>query len=600
MVAVIQPLASTLRVLEWDDLPASVRAISDNFNPLADGILMLHQRQVAALRASIIAIPKGRRTGITFGTMLNKTLVAAARKSAGGDNVFYIGDTKEKGLEAIGYCAKFARVIARAQGEGVSGVEEFLFEDQDENGRTKHITAYRIRFSSGFQVCALSSRPANIRGLQGHVVIDEAAFHPDVQGVLDAATALLIWGGQITIISSHNGKHNPFAQLCRDIEAGRYGADAVVVTVTFDDAVANGLYERVCFMKGTTPTDAGKKEWYTKIRSAYGVRRAAMREELDAIPRDGNGVCLPGVWIEKAMAEERPVLRLALDDDFVRRGEDERKSIVADWITRHVDPALRMVNPRLQTVFAQDFARHRDFSVFGVGQVEGNLRRRVPFIIEMHNVPARQQEQIIWYVIDRLPRQCGGAMDATGSGETLAEYTADRYGHGQVHQIKLNRTWYGTWMPRLIQAFEDGTIDLPRDDNVSADLRSIEDVEGIPMVVKLRRKDLKDPELSRHGDAAVMLALLWYASLNMAAPIEYTPVPRQTSRWDALPDDGEEDGTWTGGGAWRQALRISGPLRRYLGVAATLTLARAKIAVVNVYKRVPAPFRPARIAASWV
>ena len=89
-----QTLASTLRVLEWDDLPASVRAISDSFNPLADGILMLHQRQVAALKASIIAIPKGRRTGITFGTMLNKTLVAAARKSAGGDNVYYIGDTK--------------------------------------------------------------------------------------------------------------------------------------------------------------------------------------------------------------------------------------------------------------------------------------------------------------------------------------------------------------------------------------------------------------------------------------------------------------------------------------------------------------------------
>ena len=101
----------------------------------------------------------------------------------------------------------------QARGQGVSGVEEFLFEDQDDDGKTRHITAYRIRFASGFQVCALSSRPANIRGLQGHVVIDEAAFHPDVQGVLDAAAALLIWGGQITVISSHNGKNYPFAQF---------------------------------------------------------------------------------------------------------------------------------------------------------------------------------------------------------------------------------------------------------------------------------------------------------------------------------------------------------------------------------------------------
>ena len=292
MASVVQPLASTLRVLEWDDLPASVRTIADSFNPLDDGVLMLHQRQAAALKASIIAIPKGRRTGITFGTMLNKTLVAASRKSAGGDNIFYIGDTKEKGLEAIGYCAKFARIIAMAQGQGSSGVEEFLFEDQDENGKTRHINAYRIRFASGFQVCALSSRPANIRGLQGHVVIDEAAFHPDVQGVLDAATALLIWGGQITVISSHNGKKNPFNQFCTDIESGRYGADAAVMTVTFDDAVANGLFERVCLMKGTTPTAEAKQTWYAKIRNGYGVRKSAMREELDAIPRDGSGVSL--------------------------------------------------------------------------------------------------------------------------------------------------------------------------------------------------------------------------------------------------------------------------------------------------------------------
>ena len=112
----IKSLASTVRTLEWDDLPASVRSIPEGFNPLDDGVLMKHQREVAAIKAAIIAVPKGRRTGITFGTMLNKTLVAAARKSAGGDNVYYIGDTKEKGLEAIGYCAKFARLIARAQG----------------------------------------------------------------------------------------------------------------------------------------------------------------------------------------------------------------------------------------------------------------------------------------------------------------------------------------------------------------------------------------------------------------------------------------------------------------------------------------------------
>lgn len=546
MTALIQPLSSTLRTVEWDELPARARDIPANFNPTAEGVLMLHQRQVVALQHSIVAIPKGRRTGITFAVMLRKTLVAAASKEAGGDNVYYIGDTKEKGLEAVGYVAKFARTIAKAQGQ-VSGIEEFLFEDVDPvTGKTKHITAYRIRFASGFQVCALSSRPANIRGLQGHVVIDEAAFHPDVQGVLDAATALLIWGGQITVISSHNGKNNPFAAFCRDIEAGRYGEDAAVFTVTFDDAVANGLYERVCWMKGEAPTTEGKAKWYAKIRNGYGVRKAAMREELDAIPRDGNGVCLPGVWIDRAQVlPETLVVRLALDDDFVKQSPAEREAWVADWIKRYLDPLLDLLDPSVRHVFSQDYARHRDFSSWGAIALTVGLRRQLRLSIEMHKVPFAQQRQIVWHAIRRLPNRCGGAMDATGSGEALAEETADEFGHAHVHQVKLNRAWYGTWMPKLIQGFEDGMVDLPMDANMAQDLSAVEEVDGVPMVSKLRSKDLKDPDLQRHGDSAVMLALGWFASLNLHAPIDYIPVPTHARGFDNRADPSQvDDNDW--------------------------------------------------------
>ena len=42
--------------------------------------------------------------------------------------------------------------------------------------------------------------------------------------------------------------------LYRPMREGRYGDDAVSYKVTFDDAVANGLYERVCMMRRETPT----------------------------------------------------------------------------------------------------------------------------------------------------------------------------------------------------------------------------------------------------------------------------------------------------------------------------------------------------------
>lgn len=521
MMGALAPLSDTQRIVDWAELPPSVREIREGFDPLAEGVLMRHQVAWIEIKASIKCAKKGRRTGITFAEALDDTVTAASRKSAGGDNVYYIGDTKEKGLEFIGYCARFARVIAEAQHHGVSEIEQFLFEDQDEKGNSKHITAYRIRFASGFQIVALSSRPANIRGLQGIVVIDEAAFHADVEGVLNAATALLIWGGQMRIISSHNGVRNAFNQLTKDIETGRYGDDAKVFTVTFDDAVANGLYERVCFMKGETPTPEGKERWYKRIRSAYGPRLAAMREELDAIPRDSGGVAIPGVWIERAMPEERPVLRLALDDDFAKRPEAERIEWGRDWIERYLNPVLPLLDGDLEHVFGMDFARHRHFSVILPAAITRTLKRSAPFAIELANVPTRQQEQILWALIAALPRFAGGAIDATGPGQTIAEYTADKFGAARIHQVALSRKWYGEWMPKFVESFQDATIELPRDKSLEDDVRAIEEIDGIPMVPKAERKDIKDPELYRHGDGAIAGALMWFASLNKSAPIEF-------------------------------------------------------------------------------
>jgi phage FluMu gp28-like protein len=531
----------TVRTVPWEEMPEAVRDIRDDFDPRKEGVLMKHQVEWVQLRADIKVCSKGRRTGITFAEALDDTITAATRRSEGGQNVYYIPDSKEKGLEFIGYCAKMARSMAEAQSGGVSSVEEFLFEDQDASGNTRKITAWRIRFASGLHIAALSSRPASLRGLQGIVIIDEAAFHQDVQAVLDAATALLIWGGQIRIISSHNGKRNPFNQLIKDIEAGHYGGSAKVLTITFDDAVANGLYERVSAMKREKPTAEGKRAWYMKIRSAYGPRKAAMREELDCVPRDGGGVCIPGIWIEGAMKEERPVLRLALDDDFNSRPEYDRVKWCEEWIERELQPLLDTLDHEREHVAGMDYARHRHFSILAPLEITVTLNRRAPFLIELHNVPTRQQEQILWALMDGMPRRRGVAIDATGPGQTIAEYTADRYGADQVHQVTLNRPWYGLWMPKMIQAFEDGTIDLPRDANTEADLRAVERIDGIPMVPKLETKDLKDAEMVRHGDAAIAIALAYFASLNKSGPIEFQPVGRERAT------GGMDDYTGAGG-----------------------------------------------------
>lgn len=513
----VKPSSSTLRVVEWDELPESVRSIPQGYNPIAEGLLMAHQADWLAIQAQIKLCEKGRRTGITFAEALDSVITAASRRSAGGMDVFYVGDTKEKGLEFIGYCAKFSRVIAEAQASGVSEIEEFLFEDQDDSGNTRQINAYRIRYASGFKIVALSSNPANLRGLQGKVIIDEAAYHRNVSAVLDAATALLIWGGRIVIISTHNGKSNPFNGMIADIQEGRYGDAAVVFKATFDDAVANGLYERRCMMRGEEPSAEGKEAWYKSIRNAYGPRKAQMREELDAIPRDGNGVCVPGVWIEDAMRPGREVLRLALDEGFALQPVYRREAWIESWIEQHLVLLLQQLDPEVRWFLGMDYARHRDFSIICPMSVDQQRHRDVPFVVEMHKVPTRQQQQVLFTILRTLPNFMGAALDASGNGETLAEDTADEFGHERIQQVKLSRAWYGAWMPRFVGLFEDGTITLPKDDSLQQDIRAIETVDGIPMIVKARQQDLKDPDLYRHGDFAGAAALANFATLEVAS-----------------------------------------------------------------------------------
>jgi phage FluMu gp28-like protein len=527
----IAPLNDTQRIVEWDELPEKVRSIPDSFNPLDEGVFMKHQVEWIKLIHSVdlAAAEKCRRSGITLATAFDDTITAASRKSAGGSNVFYIGDTREKGLEFIGYVAKFAKIIVAAQGEGVSQIEQFIFEDQDKRGEsTQQITAFRVRFSSGFRIVALSSRPENVHGLQGIVNIDEAALHKDVRKVIESATALLIWGGTIRIISTHRGLKNPFNELIRDIRQGLYGKAAAVFKITFDECVANGLYERVCFMQGVEPTEEGKKDWYLRIRKGYGPRKAAMREELDVIPRDGEGSAIPGLWIERAMKEIRPVLRLSFDDDFKNWPVESRTREIDAWIKRELQPCLNALSKTEMHFFGMDFARKGHLSVIVPLIKKLNLSRKVPFVIEMHNCPILQQQQILWYVIPRLPRFGGGAMDATGPGQNIAELTWEKW--KSVEQVDLSNAWYRDNMTPFVQHFEDDMMDIPRDAEHESDLRDLERIDGI---IKLPKEATENEEgIPRHGDYAIALALGDFAArVGKPNVIEYTPIPSKDDRY---------------------------------------------------------------------
>ena len=248
-----------------------------NTAPLeAPPVLLPYQARWVADPAKVKIAEKSRRTGFTWGEAADDVLIAALEKPAGGQNVWYIGYTLDMAKEYIDACAMWARAYNRA----ASAIEQEILEDED-----KQIRTYIIRFDSGHRITALSSRPTNLRGKQGVVVIDEAAFHDDLQGLLKAALALLIWGGKVRIISTHNGDTNPFNELILECRAGK--APYSVHRLDFHQALTEGLYRRVC-LRSAKPDAADEAAWTT--RSMPSTATTPPRSSTSSLQRRG---CVP-------------------------------------------------------------------------------------------------------------------------------------------------------------------------------------------------------------------------------------------------------------------------------------------------------------------
>lgn len=480
-------------------LPAALSDAQD-----LPSILLRYQRELLQSTAmhQVTISEKSRRIGMTWGIGADAVLTAATTKSDGGMDVLYIGYNLDMAREFIDTCAMWARAFSPAASE----VSEFMFQDQDENGHEKEIQAFRIRFASGFEIVALTSKPRSLRGRQGYVIIDEAAFHDDLEELLKAALALLIWGGKILVISTHDGADNPFNQLIQEVKEGRKPYNLVVTT--FDDALKDGLYERICMVTGKEWSLEAEGKFRSDIRSFYGD---GVSEELDCIPKAGGGAYLTRTLLERRMIDGVPILRVAWADEDTYAAEHIRQAEMHEWCERHLKPLLNGLNPNFKSYLGGDFARSGDLSVYWPVQEDQDLVSKPPFLIEARNIPYEQQKQLLFYVLKRLPRFMGAALDATGNGGYLAEVAAQEFGTTRIFEVKLNEGWYGEYMPKYKAAIEDGNFLLPHNADILADHRGIKIVNRVPLVPR-NFKEKGSDGMMRHGDSAIAGALAHFVT----------------------------------------------------------------------------------------
>jgi phage FluMu gp28-like protein len=467
---------------------------------------------------------KSRRIGASWAEALYSVLQAAKKKSAGGQSGFYLSYNKDMTRQFINDCAWWAKVLGVVCGDVVEIVSDW----------DKDLTIFRISFASGNVIEALPSEARSLRSKQGRVIIDEAAFVDDLGELLKAAMALLMWGGQVVILSTHNGVENPFNELITDIRAGKlpYGLHHT----DLDEALAGGFYKAICRKKGEEWTEEGQEAWRAALIKEYG---GGAEEELFCIPSRSGGIWLSGALIEACMKAEAPVtswssetghkqlaeIRQALDGsltgelipdysqrEFVDIPREVAAALVARWCRENLDPLLAKLPAGNRHFAGVDFGRVGDLTVIWILSEGADLHLATPFSLELRDAPFRVQEQFLKHIIDRLPRFSGVALDARGNGMQLAEYARQEWSPDLVAQVMLSEGWYRENMPRLKTGLEDKTLSLPKNATVKDDLRSIRVVRGVP---RIPEGSTGQKGRQRHADSAIALALALFAQASL-------------------------------------------------------------------------------------
>lgn len=458
-------------------------------------VLLPYQRRWIEDHEPVKIIEKSRRIGLSYAEAADSVLHASDADR--GANVYYISYDKEMTAGFIQDCATWAKAFHVAAGE----IGERILTRDD--GRDVHV--YDIPFDSGNKIQTFSSNPRNLRSKgrpRERLVLDEAAFVDDLDDVLKAAMAMTMWGGHVHIISTHNGDENPFNALIQDARAGRN--EYSVHRVTLDDAIADGLFRRICEVTVREWSAGAESDWRAALIRRY---RPNEDEELFVIPAFGGGAYLPRSLVEACMADG-PLLRFDGSRSFNSAPEPTRRREMGDWINDVLLPELQRLDQQRRHVFGMDFARVGDMTDIVPLEIGANLHKRWPFLVELHNVPYRQQAQVTLAVGNGLPRFGGCAIDAGGNGGFVAEEATDAWGQFMVDSIRFTEQFYRDEFPKYKAGLEDRTTTIIRHDDVLEDHRAVRLVRGVPRVPQGKT----DKKGERHGDSTIAGLLADYRS----------------------------------------------------------------------------------------
>lgn len=486
-------------------------------------IFLPYQKEWLEDRSDLKIIEKNRRCGISWTDSADSVLDAAPADA--WTNTYYMSFNKDNCRQYIEDAGEWAKKLGFAVSEIIE-TEEPLLDDED-----KSITTYRITFASGAEIMGLPGVSRSLRSKQGNVVIDEAAFFDDLESVLQAAKALVMWGGRIRVISTHNGDDNPFNILIKNIRSGKE-KEWSLHRITFREAMAQGLYKRICLKQGRKWTPEADKEFMDKMYRIYGDNPD---EELDVIPRASGDRYFGRGLLDHATADadSYDMRRLECSDSFLHKSESFKNREIEKFFNRNVRPILGALEG--QVFGGNDFGRSGDLTTYWFAEEVSKTQLAVRLIVEIKNAPFEQQQLFNDYVTDWLSerKKFGGlAIDSRGNGQQIGEHAMLRHPGASIQVMETN-AWYAKYGTDLHGLMESGDFSVPDDETIKADFALVVLKNGIPTIPAVRTSD-RDSKGKRHGDgasAAMLCVCAWRECAADPAPSFFVAEKKKKSFW---------------------------------------------------------------------
>ena len=486
-------------------------------------IFLPYQKKWLEDRSDLKIIEKNRRCGISWTDSADSVLDAAPAN--GWTNTYYMSFNKDNCRQYIEDAGEWAKKLGYAASEIIEE-EEPLLDDEE-----KSITTYRITFASGAEIMGLPGVSRSLRSKQGNVVIDEAAFFDDLESVLQAAKALVMWGGRIRVISTHNGDDNPFNILIKNIRSGKE-KEWSLHRITFREAMAQGLYKRICLKQGRKWTPEADKEFMDKMYRIYGDNPD---EELDVIPRASGDRYFGRGLLDHATADadSYDIRRLECSDSFLHKNESFKNREIGKFFNQEVCPVLGALEG--QVFGGNDFGRSGDLTTYWFAEEVSKTQLAVRLIVEIKNAPFEQQQLFNDYVTDWLSerKKFGGlAIDSRGNGQQIGEHAMLRHPGASIQVMETN-AWYAKYGTDLHGLMESGDFSVPDDETIKADFALVVLKNGIPTIPAVRTSD-RDSKGKRHGDgasAAMLCVCAWRECAADPAPSFFIAEKKKKSFW---------------------------------------------------------------------